>query len=113
VRRGDLVLASAGSGDAGKPRPVLVVQDDALQALSSVVVCPLSTRSPADGRIRIAVSATSENGLATDCVIMTDKVTAVPTATLDAVIGSLTRAQIRTVNQALGLALGFGQPAGR
>ncbi len=46
-------------------------------------------------------------------MIMTDKVTAVPTSTLDAVIGSLTRAQIRSVNQALGLVLGFGQPSGR
>ncbi len=28
-------------------------------------VCPLSTASPVAGRIRIALSATSENGLAT------------------------------------------------
>lgn len=113
MRRGDLVLASAGSGYAGKPRPVLIVQDDALEALSSVVVCPLSTTSPADGRIRLAVSATADNGLATDCVIMTDKVTAVPTSKLGAVIGSLARPQMRSVNHALGLVLGFGQPAGR
>ena len=113
MRRGDLVLASAGSGYAGTPRPVLIVQDDALQALSSVVVCPLSTTSPADGRIRLALSATADNGLATDCVIMTDKVTAVPTSKLDAVIGSLARPQMRSVNHALGLVLGFGQQGAR
>ena len=77
------------------------------------MVGPLSTTSPADGRIRLALSATADNGLAADCVIMTDTVTAVPTSKLGAVIGSLSRPQTRSVNQALGLVLGFGQQAAR
>jgi mRNA interferase MazF len=92
---------------------VLLVQDDALEALSSVVVCPLSTTSLADGRIRLALSATADNGLAGNCVIMTDKVTAVPTSKLGVVIGSLARPQMRSVNHALGLVAGFGQQAAR
>ena len=43
MKRGDIFLASAGSGYAGKPRPVLIIQADALGALSSVVVIPLTT----------------------------------------------------------------------
>jgi mRNA interferase MazF len=42
MRRGDLVTCAA-SGDYGKPRPALVVQDDAFEALSAVTVLRLTS----------------------------------------------------------------------
>jgi len=54
---------AGGPGYASKPRPVVIVQDDAFTARDSVTVC-LITTGPADLPVfRIAVDPTAENGL--------------------------------------------------
>lgn len=45
MKRGDLWTASGGSGYAGKPRPVLIVQDDRFDTADSVTGVPLTTLS--------------------------------------------------------------------
>ncbi|HEY9556611.1 MAG TPA: type II toxin-antitoxin system PemK/MazF family toxin [Acidimicrobiales bacterium] len=43
MRRGEVWTAAAGSGCIGKPRPVVIVQDDRFDATDSVTVCALTT----------------------------------------------------------------------
>jgi mRNA interferase MazF len=55
VTRGELYTAAARGAYSGKPRPVLIVQDDHFDATASVTVCPFTT-SPVDAPlIRIPV----------------------------------------------------------
>jgi mRNA interferase MazF len=108
MKRGELYLASAGSGYVGKPRPVLIIQDDALAGLDSVVVCPLSTASPILEPLRISVQAGVETGLDHDCAIMVDKVSAVPTSTIGPRISVVDASALRSVTRGLATLLGFG-----
>ena len=43
MRRGDIWTTSGGKNRAGKPRPVVVVQDDIFDATSSITVCAFTT----------------------------------------------------------------------
>jgi mRNA interferase MazF len=109
VKRGELYLAAAGSGYAGKPRPVLIVQDDALANLDSVVVCPLSSASPVMEPLRIGLPANELTGLEDYSVIMVDKVSAVPRSTIGPRIGVVDSAVLRSVTKGLATVLGFAQ----
>lgn len=109
MKRGELYLASAGSGYAGKPRPVLIVQDDAFSELESVVVAPLSSASPIREPLRIGVPAQDTTGLESPSAIMVDKVSAVPRSKLGPRIGEVDRSVLRVVNRGLGTLLGFAQ----
>lgn len=78
MKRGELWTMAGGPGYASKPRPVVIVQDDAFAARDSVTVC-LITTDPADLPVfRIAVDPTAENGLKAISRLMVDKVTTVP-----------------------------------
>lgn len=109
MKRGEIYLASAGSGYAGKPRPVLIVQDDALEGLDSVVVCPVSSASPIREPLRIGVLATSETGLESESAIMVDKVVAVPRSKIGPRIGVVDHGVLRRVTRGLATVLGFAQ----
>ncbi len=109
MKRGELYLAAAGSGYAGKPRPVLIVQDEALANLDSVVVCPLSSASPVREPLRIGLPAQELTGLDNDSVIMVDKLSAVPRSKIGPRIGVVDRATLRSVTRGLATVLGFAQ----
>ena len=109
MKRGDLVTASAGSGYAGKPRPVLIVQDDALAALDSIVVCPLTSTPQSESLLRPLIRATVASGPESDSLAMADKVVAVPRHKLGQVIGQVDPATLRKVMRGLGTVIGLGQ----
>jgi mRNA interferase MazF len=43
VRRGEIYTAAARGAYTGKPRPVVILQDDRFDATTSITVCPLTT----------------------------------------------------------------------
>lgn len=43
MKRGEISTAAAGSGYAGKPRPVVIVQDDLFVGTASVTICAFTT----------------------------------------------------------------------
>ena len=43
MRRAEIWTAAAGSGDTGKPRPVVIVQDDRFDGTDSMTVCAFTT----------------------------------------------------------------------
>ena len=100
---------AGGSGYASKPRPVVIVQDDAFTARDSVTVC-LITTDPADLPVfRVAVDPSSENGLRTTSRLMVDKVTTVPKIRLGQCIGRLADDDLLRLNRSLLVFLGLAR----
>jgi len=107
VRRGELWTAAGGKHYAGKPRPVLIVQDDRFDATASITVCPL-TSDPTDiPLLRIALDPTDTNGLAEPSRIMLDKVTTMPRSKLGDRIGRVSDTDMATLSRGLVVFLGL------
>jgi len=43
MRRGEIWTVSGGKDCAGKPRPVVILQDDSFDATNSVTICAFTT----------------------------------------------------------------------
>jgi mRNA interferase MazF len=100
---------AGGSGYAGKPRPVLIVQDDAFVERDSVTVC-LITTDPADLPVfRIPVEPTADNGLRAASQLMADKVTTVQRSRLGNRIGQLADDDLLRLNRSLLVFLGLAR----
>lgn len=107
MKRGDVYTAAARGTHTGKPRPVVIVQDDRFDAAASVTVCPLTT-NPIDAPLmRIFVEPSSRNGLDQPSRLMVDKVTTVPRTTLAEHLGRLPEADLVQLNRALIVFLGL------
>jgi len=89
LRRGEIWTAAAGSGYVGKPRPVVIVQDDRFDATDSVTVCAFSTDPVEAPLFRLRVGPDDVNGLREASSLMVDKITTVPRSKLGENIGRL------------------------
>ena len=108
MKRGEIWTASAGSGYAGKPRPVVIVQDDRFDATNSVTICALTTDSTDAPLFRLPVAPSEENGLRAASRLMVDKLTIVAKSTLGAQLGRLEEDDIVRLNRAMVVFLGLG-----
>src|SRR5258708_37188212 len=101
VTRGEIYTAAARGPYTGKPRPVVVVQDDRFDATGSVTICPFSTNPVDAPLIRLAIDPTDQNGLDQASRLMADKVTTVPRSSLGERLGRLADAGLVPLNPAL------------
>ncbi len=109
MKRGELWVAAGGGDYTGKPRPVVIVQDDRFEATGSVTVCAL-TSDPTDAPLfRILLSPDSENGLHEDSRVMVDKITTVRREHLSRLIGSLSVTDMRRIDRAMLVFLGIAR----
>ena len=107
MRRGELWTAAARGAYTGKPRPVVIVQDDHFDATNSVTVCALTT-DPTDAPLfRVLVEPDSLNGLSQPSRLMVDKLTTMPRANLQARIGRLTDEHMVQLSRAIVVYLGL------
>jgi len=101
LKQGEIWTAAAGSGYAGKPRPVVIVQDDRFDATDSVTVCAFTT-DPTDAPLfRLHVEPTAMNGLHDHCSLMVDKVTTVPRSKLGERVGRLVDEEMVRLGRAI------------
>lgn len=107
VRRGDIYTAAARGAYIGKPRPVVVVQDDRFNATASVTVVPFTTSNVEAPLLRISVQPSAATGLITICRLMIDKVTTVPRRSLTQQIGRLSDGDLIHLDRALLVFLGL------
>ncbi len=107
MRRGDVYTAAARGTYTGKPRPVVIVQDDRFDATGSVTVCPLTTDPLEAPLTRIYMEPSSMNGLDHGSSLMVDKVTTMPRANLQQHLGRLAEADLIRLNRALIVFLGL------
>ena len=106
MRRGDLVTIAL-SGDYGKPRPALIVQDDAFDRLTSVTVLRVTSELHDWPLFRITVEATGDTGLEKRSQVMVDKAATVPRSRIGRRIGCLDADTMQAVSTALAKFLGL------
>ena len=107
MRRGELWTASAGQGYAGKPRPVLVIQDDRFDATDSITFCPLITSAADIPLLRIPLQPSKTNGLTAPSSIMIDKITTVQRSKLGQRIGKVSTTEMLQLERGLLVYLGM------
>jgi mRNA interferase MazF len=107
VRRGDVWTAAADGGYAGKPRPVLIIQDDRFDATDSVTICAFTTDPTEAPLIRIPIRPDDHNGLREPSSLMVDKITTVPRSRLGDQVGRLTDQEMVRLGRAMLVFLGL------
>lgn len=107
MRRGDIWTVAGGKDYAGKPRPVVILQDDSFDATDSVTICAFTTDETDAPLFRLPVAPNERNGLRVACRLMADKVTTVPKSKIGAHIGRLEEEDILRLNQAVLVFLGL------
>ena len=110
MRRGEIWTASGGGDYAGKPRPVLIVQDDAFVETASVVVCLLTSHTLDAPLLRIRIEPSAENGLRETSFAMADKITTIPRARLGRRVGAVAPAAVAEISRAIIVFLGLAGP---
>lgn len=107
MRRGEVWTAAAGSGYAGKPRPILIVQDDRFDATDSVTICAFTTDPTEAPLFRLLVAPTEQNGLNEPSSLMIDKLTTVRRVKLGERVGRLTDQDMVRLDRAIVVFLGL------
>ena len=107
VRRGDIYTAAARGAYSGKPRPVVIIQDDRFDATASVTVVPVTTSQVEAPLLRLPVQPSDTSGLTRVSQLMVDKVTTVPRASLTNRVGRLADSDVVALDRALVVFLGL------
>ena len=103
MRRGDIYTAAARGAYSGKPRPVVVIQDDRFDATA----VPVTTSEVEAPLLRIPVQSSETTGLTQISQLMVDKVTTVPRTNLTSHLGRLSDQDLMRLNRALLVFLGL------
>jgi mRNA interferase MazF len=107
MKRGEIWTAAGGKGYTGKPRPVVIVQDDRFAATASVTVCPF-TSDPTDAPlIRLPIEPSASNGLRATSRLMVDKLTTMSREQVRARLGELGDDDVLRLNRAILVFLGL------
>jgi mRNA interferase MazF len=107
MRRGEIWTVSGGKDYAGKPRPVVIVQDDSFDATDSIAICAFTTDTTEAPLLRLPVRPNERNGLRAPCRLMIDKITTVPKSKVGSRIGRLDDEDILRLNRAVLVFLGL------
>lgn len=107
MKRAEIWTAAGGSGYAGKPRPVVIIQDDRFDATDSITVCAFTTDRTEAPLIRLVVEPDATNGLVSRCSLMADKITTVRRNTLRDKIGTLAERDMVRLSRAVMVFFGF------
>jgi len=113
VRRGEIWTAAGGPDYAGKPRPVVFIQDDRFDGTDSITVCPFTTDDTVGPLIRIPIDPSERNGLRVRSNLMVDKITTVPKAKIGSRIGWIDDEDVIRLNRAIVVFLGLATPPSR
>jgi len=107
MKRGEVWIAAAGSGYVGKPRPVVIVQDDLFDATASVTVCAMTTDQTDAPLFRIPVDADETTGIRQPSRLMVDKITTVPRSKLGERVGRLSVDDMTRLGRSIAVFLGL------
>jgi mRNA interferase MazF len=111
MRRGEIWTVAGGTDYAGKPRPVVILQDDHFDATASITICAFTTDPTEAPLFRLPIKPNAKNGLRTPCRLMVDRITTVPKAKIGSLIGRLDDEDIVRLNRAVLVFLGLAGPA--
>jgi mRNA interferase MazF len=88
MRRGEIWTTAGGGEYVGKPRPVVIVQDDRFDMTASITVCAITTDPTDAPLLRLPVEPNEANGLRAPSRLMVDKLTTVPKSKLGSRLGT-------------------------
>jgi mRNA interferase MazF len=113
MKRGEIWTAAGAKDYAGKPRPVVILQDNRFDKTDSITICAFTT-DPTDAPLfRLPVEPDESNGLRAVCSLMVDKITTVSKSRIGARVGRLADEDMVRLNRAVVVFLGIGAPADR
>lgn len=113
MKRGETWTVAGGRDYAGKPRPIVIVQDDRFDKTDSVTVCAFTT-DPTDAPLfRLPIEPSEINGLRSMCRLMVDKITTVPKSKVRTRIGRLADEDRVRLNRAVLVFLGIAAPSNK
>jgi mRNA interferase MazF len=101
MRRGEIWTVAGANDYAGKPRPVVILQDDRFDATDSVTICGFTSDETEAPLFRIAVSPHARNGLRQLSRLMADKITTVRREKLGKRIGALDAEDMERLSRAI------------
>lgn len=107
------MATGGGPDDAGKPRPAVILQDDAFDATASVTVCPFTTHAVEAPLMRLPIDPSERNGLRVASHLMIDKVTTVSKTKMESRIGRFSDEDLVRVNRAVLVFLGLARSGAR
>ena len=107
MRRGEIWTASGGKDYAGKPRPVVILQDDSFDATNSITICAFTTDETDAPLFRLPIQPNAGNGLNAPCRLMVDRITTVSKSQISTRVGHLVDEDIVRLNQAVLVFLGL------
>src|SRR5215472_13069924 len=113
VKRGEIWTVAGGKDYAGKPRPVVILQDDRFDMTNSITVCAFTTDSTDAPLFRLPVQPNQTNGLRAVSRLMVDKITTVPKAKAGSRVGRLDDEDLVRLNRAILVFLGIAAPSGK
>jgi mRNA interferase MazF len=107
VRRGEIWTVAGGPSYAGKPRPVVILQDDRFAATQSLTICPFTTDPTPAPLFRLAIEPGTVTVLGSESRLMVDKITTVSKARMGKRIGRLEDQDLVCLNRATIVFLGL------
>ncbi|MGX0960041.1 mRNA interferase MazF [Bradyrhizobium japonicum] len=107
MKRGEIWTVAGDKDYAGKPRPVVIVQDDSFDATNSITVCAFTTDETEAPLFRLKVEPNDNNGLRVPSRLMVDKITTVPKAKVGTLVGRLDDDDLLRLNRAVLVFLGL------
>ena len=105
--RGEVWSAAGGAGYAGKPRPVVIVQDDSFSGTASISICGLTTTDIGEAEFRTPIEPDADNGLRRRSWAMADKITTMPRERLGKQLGRLSATDTARLSRAIFVFLGL------
>ena len=113
MKRGEIWTVAGGKDYVGKPRPVVILQDDRFDMTDSITVCAFTT-DPTDAPLfRLPVQPDEGNGLRAVSRLMVDKITTVRKAKIGSRVGRLADQDVVRLNRAVLVFLGIATPSGK
>jgi len=107
MRRGDIWTVAGGGDYAGKPRPVVIIQDDHFDSTASITICAFTSDETEAPLFRLPVTPSARNRLLAASRLMVDKITTVPKSKIGRQIGRLDDEDMLRLNRALLVFLGL------
>ena len=107
MKRGEVWTVAGGRDYAGKPRPAVILQDDAFDATASITLCPFTSHAVDAPLMRLPIEPSDQNGLRSASYVMIDKITTVSKGKLERRAGRLSDEDTVRVNRAVLVFLGL------
>jgi mRNA interferase MazF len=107
MKRGEIWTVAGGADYAGKPRPAVILQDDAFDATASITIIPFTTHTVDAPLVRLLFEPAERNGLRSASQLMIDKITTVSKRKLERRVGWLSDEDTVRVNRAVLVFLGL------